>query len=377
MLYCTLVSDMLLANVSKAVENNKEGDSMKKNWLLLVIGSLLALMIVACSGGGGSSSSSSSPDSNSESNSSNDAEQSVEESSDGEKYVIGTSVPSLEFTFFVATQKEWEQAAEEQGVEALFFNGEDNQSKQNQDIEDMVTRGVDALVIIPITTEGVIPAIRYANENGIPVFTVDRSVAEGSGVEVVAHIGTNHVDMGENAARKFLQGLEELHPDVATWKVAELEGTPGSSAAIERGRGIHNVLEADDRVEIVTSLTGEFSSTVALDVTEDILTAHSELHGIIAHNDMMIEGALQAAKGAGRAEDLVLYGMDGQVSTVERVLAGEIYGTSLQLPRMLGDGLRTAVKYLNGEEVEENVWVPTEIIDRDNAQSMLDEGKAW
>lgn len=337
---------------------------MRKTFMLILLGGLLSF-IVACSGGGETSSSSS------------DGQDSGGEKSEGDRYVIGTSVPSLEFTFFVATQKEWEKAAEELDVEALFFNGEDNQSKQNQDIEDMVTRGVDALVIIPITTEGVIPAIRYANENGIPVFTVDRSVAEGSDVEIVAHIGTNHVEMGENAARKFLEGLEERYPDVEKWKVAELEGTPGSSAAIERGRGIHNVLEADERVEIVTSLTGEFSSTVALDVTEDILTAHSELHGIIAHNDMMIEGALQAAKGAGRAEELVLFGMDGQISTVERVLSGEIYGTSLQLPRMLGDGLRTAVKYLNGEEVEENVWVPTEIIDRNNAQAMLDEGKAW
>ena len=145
----------------------------------------------------------------------------------------------------------------------------------------MVTRGVDALVIIPITTEGVIPAIKYANENGVPVFTVDRSVAEGSGVDVVAHIGTNHEEMGESAAKKFLEGLEEMYPDAETWKVAELEGTPGSSAAIERGKGIHNILDANDRVEIVTSLTGEFSSTVALDVTEDILTANSELHGII------------------------------------------------------------------------------------------------
>lgn len=348
---------------------------MTKRLFPFVLGIIMALMLAACSGGETNAPESEADPAEGESEQA-EATGSSEGEADGESFVIGTSVPSLEFTFFVAAQKSWEATAEELGVEALFFNGEDNQSKQNQDIEDMVTRGVDALVIIPITTEGVVPAIRHANENGIPVFTVDRSVADESGVEVVAHIGTNHEDMGEHAAQKFLEGLEELHPDAETWKVAELEGTPGSSAAIERGKGIHNILEADDRVEIVTSLTGEFSSTVALDVTEDILTANSDLHGIISHNDMMIEGALQAASGAGRAEDLVLFGMDGQISTVEKVLSGEIYGTSLQLPSMLGDGMKTALAYLNGEEIEDNVWVPTELIHKENAEEML-ETKAW
>lgn len=334
---------------------------MRKSQLYLMLIIVLCCVMAACS-----------QDTGSEAEGGTD---NGEANNESDNIVIGTSVPSLEFTFFVAAQKSWEATAEELGVEALFFNAEDNQSKQNQDIEDMVTRGVDALVIIPITTEGVIPAIRHANEQGIPVFTVDRSV-EGDSVDIVAHIGTNHVEMGESAARKFLEGLEEKHPDAETWKVAELEGTPGSSAAIERGRGIHNVLEADERVEIVTSLTGEFSSTVALGVAEDILTANSELHGFISHNDMMIEGALQAANAAGRAEDLVLFGMDGQVSTVEKIITGEIYGTSLQLPSMLGDGMKAAFAHLNGEEVEQNVWVPTELIYQENAEEML-ETKAW
>lgn len=356
---------------SKILESR--GNVMIRKCFVLMLAVAFVLALVGCSEGSSSNAEGNSGTNDAGEN--NAAGNAASGNADNGDLLIGASVPSLEFTFFVAAQKSWEEAADELGVEAPFYNAEDNQSKQNQDLEDMVTRGVDAIVVIPITTEGAVPAIKYANENGVPVFTVDRS-AEGEDVEVVAHIGTNHVDMGEKAAQQFLEGLEERHPDVETWKVAELEGTPGSSAAIERGQGIHNVLEADDRVEIVTSLTGEFSSTVALDVAEDILTSNPELHGIISHNDMMIEGALQAASAANRADELVLVGMDGQKSTVQHIIEGNIYGTSLQLPSMLGDGLRTAVDYLNGEDVEENVWVPTELIDSSNAEEML-ETEAW
>lgn len=341
---------------------------MLKKALALLMTFALIFALAAC---GGSSESSGGQSSSGGSSSSDSGD------SGDDGLVIGTSIPSLEFTFFVAAQKAWEAAAKEAGVaEAPFYNGENNQAKQNKDIEDMVVKGVDAIVVIPITTEGVIPAIKYANENGVPVFTVDRSIAEDAGVDIVAHIGTDHEDMGEKAAKLFLDGLKEVHPNVDSYKIAELQGTPGSSAAIFRGKGLHNVLDAESNIEFVSSLTAEFQSTMATTVTENILTANPDIHGIIAHNDMMAEGALQAAKSAGR-EDLVIVGMDGQVSTVKKVVSGEIYGTLLQLPSMLGDGLKAAVKHLNGEKVEKNVWVPTERIDKSNAQQMIDEGRAW
>jgi len=345
---------------------------IRRNVSLFIV-SMLVFLLAAC----GSSPQQGSPETGqAPNNNTSQPDQSAADKKEEKKFVIGTSVPSLEFTFFVAAQKAWEEAAKELDVEAPFYNGENNQAKQNKDIEDMVVKKVDAIVVIPITTEGVIPAIRYANENGIPVFTVDRSITSGE-AEIVAHIGTNHEEMGENAAKLFLRGLEEKYPDAKEYKIAELLGTPGSSAAIERGKGIHNILEKDPRIKFVASLNGEFQSTLATTVTENILTANPELHGIIAHNDMMIEGALQAATTAGRDKDLIMVGMDGQISTAEKIKSGEIYGTFLQLPSMLGDGMKAAIKHLNGEKVDENVWVPTELIDKANVEDMISQQKVW
>lgn len=291
-----------------------------------------------------------------------------------EKIVIGTSVASLGFLFFVEGQKAAEEAANELGIKTIFYDAEENQAKQNQDIEDMIVKGVDAIVVAPVTTEGIVPAIKQANEKGIPVFTVDRYV-ESDEVDIVAHLGTDNIDMGANAAELFVKGLEDKYPNEKVFKVAELIGTAGSSTAMERGEGIHSVLENHPKIEFVANLNADFQSTEAMSTTEDILTSNKELHGIIAHNDMMIEGAFRAADAAGRAKDLILVGMDGQKSTVEQIIAGDIYGSYLQQAAMLGDGVRAAVEFLDGKEIEEIIAIPTEEINPENAEEMIN--KAW
>lgn len=330
---------------------------VKRISLLLVI--FVLVILSACSG---------SKDSGTSSNDTSGGEE------EKEKVVIGTSVASLGFLFFVEGQKASEAAAAELGVETIFYDAEENQAKQNQDIEDMIVKKVDAIVVAPVTTEGVIPAIKQANEKGIPVFTVDRYV-DSDEVDIVAHLGTDNIDMGKNAGELFLKGLEEKYPNEEVYKVAELIGTAGSSTAMERGEGIHSVLADNPKIEFLINLNADFQSTTAMSVTEDILTSTKELHGIIAHNDMMIEGAFRAADDADRAKDLVLVGMDGQKSTVEQIISGDIYGTYLQQPAMLADALRAAVKHLDGEEMDKIIAVPTEEINPENASEMVE--KAW
>src|SRR5690625_1916815 len=258
---------------------------MKRFSYLLLI--LVFGFLVACSNGG------------------DDASGDGSGSSDGgdEKLVIGTSVASLEFLFFAEGQKAAEKVADELGIDIIFYDAEENQGKQNQDIEDMIVKGVDAIVVAPVTTEGIVPAVKEANEKGIPVLTVDRYV-ESDEVEIVSHLGTDNIDMGENAAELFVKGLEDKFPNEEVFKVAELIGTAGSSTAMERGEGIHKVLENHPKIEFVANLDADFQATEATSTTEDILTSNKELHGIIAHNDMMIEGAFRAADAANRADDL-------------------------------------------------------------------------
>ena len=295
-----------------------------------------------------------------------------------ELYSFGLSLPSLEFTFFATMKTAVEKQYPTDRIEITVYNAENNQEKQNKDIEDMISKGVDGIVLIPITVEGAVPAIKYANEKDVPVITVDRAVTPETGVETVSFVGSDHYPMGVQAAEMLIAALEEKFPDAEKWNIVELEGTPGSSAAIERGSGIKDTLAAEPRINLISSLNGEFSTTTATSVAEDVLTANPELNGFICHNDMMAEGCYQALVNANRLGEVVIIGIDGQLSTVQKIVEGNIHGTVIQYPdRMAMKGIELLADYLDGKTVEPTVYVPTEVIPPSEAQRFIDEGLAW
>lgn len=294
-----------------------------------------------------------------------------------EAYTIGFSLPSFEFTLFSAMQDLYMTKCEEMGVTGQVFNAESNQEKQNKDIEDMVTMGFDAIIVCPITVEGAAPAMKYVNENNIPLFTVDRMVSADLGVDVISHISVDQKEIGRMGGEAFLQGMQEKFPDAEQWIVQELEGTPGASSAIDRSEGLNEFLSQEPKIVKLPNLAANYDTNTAVSVIEDVLTAHPEVMGIIAHNDMMIEGALQALVNTNRVGEVLLVGMDGQISTVEKILEGSIYATPTTTPLMASLALETAVKYLKGETVEALVIAPSQLITIENAQEYLNSDLAW
>jgi ribose transport system substrate-binding protein len=292
-------------------------------------------------------------------------------------YKIGLSLPSYEFTLFSAMAELFESECKKNGVEGQVFNAESNQEKQNGDIEDMITMGFDAVIVCPITVEGAAPAMKYLNENNIPLFTVDRQVTKELGVEVVSHISVDQVEIGRMAGRAFLQGLEEKFPDAEEWIVLELEGTAGASSAIDRSNGINEILSTEPRVKKLQNLNANYDTNTAVSVTEDVLTAHPELMGIVAANDMMIEGSLQALKNFNKVGDVLLVGADGQRSTAEKVRDGIIYATPTTTPLMATYALETAIKHLDGENVNAIVNAPSQLVTKENAQEYVDSDLCW
>ena len=254
-----------------------------------------------------------------------------------EPYLIGVSVPTVEMTFFAKMQTELKAKYPNERVVVEFFNSADNQEKQNKDVEDMIAKGMDGIVIIPITVEGAVPAIQYANEKNVPVITVDRQITEDADCEVLGFVGSDHKPMGVGCAELLVEGLEKMYPNEPEWIVVELTGTPGSSAAIDRGAGIHEVLDPIDKVTVKT-FNGEFLTTTATNIAADVLISGVDgkpVHAFACHNDMMAEGVYQALVNAKMLDKVVVTGIDGQMSTVQKVADGEIAGTVLQYPAMV------------------------------------------
>nr|WP_090892744.1 ribose ABC transporter substrate-binding protein RbsB [Evansella caseinilytica] len=311
---------------------------MKKMWMLLSV--LLLVFVTACSmesPGNESGADSGSGDSG--------------ESADGD-FTVGFSISTLNNPFFVTLQEGAEAKADELGVELITLDAQDDDAKQVSDVEDLIQRGVDVILINPTDSSSVVAAVEVANGAGIPVITVDRG-AEGG--DVVTHIASDNVAGGEMAA----QLLVDLVGDGA--EVAELEGIPGSSAARERGEGFHHVAEGS--LDVVTSQTANFNRSEGLTVMENILQSNPGITGVFAHNDEMALGALEAIEAAGKGGEIVVIGFDATDDAVEAVEAGRLAGTVAQQPVLIGESaVDAALKVLQGEAVEAYIPVELELV---------------
>jgi ribose transport system substrate-binding protein len=239
---------------------------------------------------------------------------------------IGLSVSTLNNPFFVTLRDGAQATANDLGLELLVTDAQDSVSAQISDIEDLVQRGIDVLIVNPTDSDAVVPAVMAAMQAGIPVIAVDRGVnTEG----LAFFIASDNV-AGGAAAGEFICELLG-----STGSVVELEGIPGVSATRERGQGF-NTYVGDNcpDIEIVARQTANFNRAEGLTVMENILTAQPTIDAVFAHNDEMALGALQAIEAAGR--DIIVVGFDATDDAVAAVEACRMAATVAQLPYQLG-----------------------------------------
>jgi ABC-type sugar transport system substrate-binding protein len=250
----------------------------------------------------------------------------------GETLKIAFSVPGMTFPFFVHMEKQFRDEAEQiGGIEVITLDGQDNTTKQVADIEGVIAQGYDGLVISPRTSDGLASVVQQAIDAGIPVVTVDRRVDNVTGL--LAHVGADNVLGGEQQGDAVLS----LFPDGA--KIIELLGTPGASPAIDRSAGLHNVIDPAGNIEVVCQQTGEFNRDKGLSVTENCLTSNPDAQAVVAANDDMALGAVEAVKAAGLS--IPVMGYDALPDALLAVSNGDMYGTVEQFP---GEQARTALR---------------------------------
>lgn len=270
-----------------------------------------------------------------------------------ESYTIGFSVSTLENPFFVTMKDAAVAKAAELGVELVVLDAQDNAETQASQVEDFITRGVDLLIINPVDSDAIGTSVMACNEANIPVITVTRASNAGT---VVQHLDIDNKEAGRLDAEQLLKDLD------GKGKVAILEGIAGSSSAIEREEGFVDALKGSE-VEVVTSLTANYSREEGATVTEDILQSNPELDAIYAHNDEMALGAVRAVAAAGRSAEIKIYGIDATDDALVAVENGEMAATVQQQPDLqIETALENAIKYLGGETLEPLVNIPLKLI---------------
>lgn len=263
---------------------------------------------------------------------------------------VGFSVSTLNNPFFVSLSEGAKAEAEKQGVKLVVVDAGDDAAKQTNDIEDLISRNVSVLIVNPVDSDAVAPAVQNAVSKGIKVISVDRVV---NGVEVDCQIASDNA-AGAKMATEY---LVELIGEGA--KAAELEGVPGASATIDRGAGFHEV--ADTALDVVASQTANFNRAEGMNVMENILQSCPEVKGVFAHNDEMALGAVEAVSASGK--DIKIIGFDATDDAVAAVKSGKMAATVAQKPELMGEtAVQTAMKLINGETVEKSLPVEVELI---------------
>lgn len=273
---------------------------------------------------------------------------------DDDEIVIGMSVPGLQFPFFVTMRDQAEAAAAELGARIVFADGQNDSAKQTADIEGFISRGVDAILISPMTVDSQVPVMERAVEAGIPVASVDRKANTD---KILVHVGADNVEGGRAAARFIIERLG------GSGRVIELEGTPGASAAIDRATGFNEVMAESD-VEIIASQPAGFNRAEGQTVMENLIQSHPDFDAVFGANDEMIIGAIEAMRGSGiDVARIVTVGFDATPDAFSYIEEGLLDATVDQFPGdQAGQALQYLVDYINHgtEPVNDVVFISPE-----------------
>lgn len=262
---------------------------------------------------------------------------------------IGVSLSTLNNPFFVSIREGIEEGAGSD-TETIVSDAQNDSSAQSNQVEDLITQGVDLIIINPVDSTAIAPSVEKANEANIPVICVDRGTDSG---DIVSFIASNNIEGGKMAGEYILEKVGE------NAEVIQLEGIPGASSTRERGEGFSEA--TDGKINLVASQTANFDRAEGMSVMENLLQAHPDIKAVFCQNDEMALGASEAIKASGK--DIVVVGFDGNDDAISAVEEGSMSATVAQQPKEMGKlAIETAIKYLKGETVDEQIDSPLELV---------------
>jgi len=271
--------------------------------------------------------------------------------------VYGVLLKTLSNPFWGAMEEGVRDGAEAVGVEYYLQAVESDQAAEPQlnVCMTMLERAPDVMITAAINSTNLLPCLKQATEKGIPVVdldaNLDHAIAEEGGVDIAFTIGSDNEAAGAQGADYV---VEQLGAD-ASGPVLVIEGLSGNITGQKRAQGFANRLaEIAPGLEIVASLPGDWDRAKAANITNDLLTRNPDLKAIFCANDTMALGAVETVYAAGKGDDIVMVGVDGNVDAVESIKSGRLDASVAQLPYLVGkQAVERVTKVLDGEPVDD------------------------
>ena len=290
--------------------------------------------------------------------------------------VVGFSQIGSESGWRAAETSVTKLEAEKRGIDLKFADAQQKQENQIKAIRGFIAQGVNAILVAPVVATGWEDVLSEAKEAKIPVILLDRGVDAPQDLYLTS-VASDQVKEGRVAGQWLVDTIKDKD-----CKVVELQGTVGSTPAINRKKGFEEAIAGHANITIIRSQTGDFTRAKGKEVMEGFIKAENggqDICAVYAHNDDMAVGAIQALKDAGLkpGSSPLVVSIDAVPDIFAAMVAGEANATVELTPNMAGPAFDVLAAYLkDGTEpakfiiTESKLYTPA-----DNPQGEYDSRK--
>ncbi|SOE97354.1 monosaccharide ABC transporter substrate-binding protein, CUT2 family [Burkholderia sp. D7] len=248
-------------------------------------------------------------------------------------------------------------------VNVIFTDANGDVSRQLDQIDNFIAQKVNAIIVVPVDYQGIVPGVERANKAGIPVIALGIQSAGGK----YTYAGSKEAEAGRLQA-EFMAGSLPKNA-----QVLYLQGTPGLYSAKERSAGFMQTLATKrPDVKVLSSLPADYDRANGMKVTEDWIQRYPKFDAVVAANDQMALGALEALKTAGRLKGVMISGIDGTADALNAIKTGEMSQSIFQNAKGQASAAYQVVETIKaGKTPPAEVIVPFESVTKENVNSYL------
>jgi ABC-type sugar transport system substrate-binding protein len=282
---------------------------------------------------------------------------------------VGFAQSEKEANPFRITETESIKAeAAKRGIKLITTNAQSDLNKEIADIQGMLAQGAKALIISPLNSEGLDPALKAAQDAKVPVMTIDRLLTTKKAcTDYLGWIGSDFVEQGKRAADALMKATSD------NGNVAILLGASGVNVTVDRTKGFKDQLAAkSSKLKVVAEQTADFTREKGRSVTEQLISANPNINAIYAENDEMALGAVAALKAAGKkAGDVKIVTIDGTHGAVQGIVDGWVSGVIESNPRFGPLAFQALEDLYSGKGVSEKTIISDKEYTTENAAAEL------
>lgn len=286
---------------------------------------------------------------------------------DNEKPTVAYVINNLNDTFQTFILDAAEAYAKENDVNFIIENAKEDVIKQQDLVNSLIERNVDAIIVVPTDTSAMGPITDAAMDAKIPLCYVNRNPYAGKEdkmPENVYYVGADEITGGK-MQMDFIG--EEIN---GKGNIAILMGILGNEGALKRTLGVKEVIkEKYPNVKVLAEETGLWQRDKGLAIAENWITTYGDdLSAIISNNDEMALGAIQALKNNGLLKNVEVIGLDATPDALNSVEKGELSATVFQDAKGQGaTAAKNVIDVIKGKTVENKItYIPFKLITKEN-----------